>query len=511
MVDDTLLDERFLILAPTGRDAALTASLLRKAGLAAEPCKDMDALCREAARGGAALIIAEEVLVPSGLRRLAEVLSHQAAWSDLPVLIFTGEGATIQSRRPTVELLAPLGNVTLLDRPLRPVTMIAAAKAALRARRRQYQGREEMARQTDAVRQRDQFLAMLGHELRNPLAAIVLAGEMLARTSGPSRPVDIIRRQTHHLRRLVDDLLDVARVTSGKVVLQRRTVALDALLERCLQATAGAACEQRLAVSVHHAAVGLAVDGDPVRLEQVFTNLLTNAIKYTPPGGAIVTTLEQRDDWAVVRIRDSGVGIPADMVPRVFDLFTQVEETLDRSQGGLGVGLTLVQRLVELHGGAVWAASAGPGLGSEFSVRLPLRRAASAVVSEPTAAATTASRTARVLVVEDNEDTRELLKALLETVGHTVEVAGDGLEGVQRASSFDPQVAIVDIGLPGLDGYEVARRLREMLGRDITLIAMTGYGQPEDRRRAVAAGFDVHLTKPVDADVLRAISQPPPA
>jgi CheY-like chemotaxis protein len=354
---------------------------------------------------------------------------------------------------------------------------------------------------------------MLGHELRNPLGVILLAADVLEAGGPVDRQREVIRRHGRHLARLVDDLLDVSRVTTGKIILQRQPVDLVAVLARCVASSRAALDAQRLHLTFDEGGGPLLVDGDPVRLEQVFANLVTNAIKYTPAGGAITLRAEREGAEAVVRVRDTGVGLTREMLPRIFDLFTQVERTLDRSQGGLGIGLTLVRSLVGLHGGSVEADSAGPGRGSEFVVRLPLdmaRHDAANAAADEADGAPCAGR--RVLLVEDNPDSRELLKLLLEARGHRVDVASDGVQGVERAVALSPEVLIVDIGLPGLDGYGVAQRVRAHFGRNVLLVALTGYGQPEDEQRALAAGFDVHCTKPVDAARLhRLLAAAPPA
>ncbi len=497
VTDEAPLEQRLLVLAPTGRDGALTRTLLVRAGLAAEVCPDMAALCVEAERGAAGLLVADETLTPAGVRRLVALLARQPPWSDLPIVVFAGQRVATPAREPPGGVLASLGNVTLLDRPVRPETMLSAARAALRARRRQYDAREELVRQQQAVRQRDQFLAMLGHELRNPLGVILLAAEMLEMGAQADRQSEIIRRQGRHLARLVDDLLDVSRVTTGKVILQRQPVDVVAVVARCVQSARPALDAQRLRLSFDEGRAPLLVDGDPVRLEQVFVNLVTNAIKYTPPGGAVAVRVEREGEAAVVRVRDTGVGIAREMLPRIFDLFTQVAGTLDRSQGGLGIGLTLVRSLVELHSGTVEAHSEGAGRGSEFVVRLPLA-VASRDAPTTTADEAGAGPGRRVLLIEDNPDTRELLTLLLEARGHEVHAAADGPQGVERALALSPDALIIDIGLPGLDGYGVARRLRAHFGGRVLLVALTGYGQPEDERRALDAGFDAHCTKPVD-------------
>jgi signal transduction histidine kinase/CheY-like chemotaxis protein len=491
-VTEATLEDGFVVFAPTGRDADLTCDLLARARLAGRPCRDLDGVLAALDEGAAGLLVAEEALSPATCERLAAWLEHQEPWSDLPVLVFTGEGSRI-GRGPPPSTLARLGNVSLLDRPVRPFTMVSAARAALRARRRQYAAREELVRQTNAVRQRDAFLAMLGHELRNPLSAIGLASDLIERSADVSRYSPTLRRQVRHLTRLVDDLLDVARVTTGKIVLQRQRVDLDDAVAR-----AASVVEPRLGartLRVEASGGACVVDADPVRLDQVLGNLLTNATKYTPEHGRIEVRVSADGPWAIVEVRDDGFGISAAMLGRVFDLFAQADETTDRAQGGLGIGLTLVRTLVQQHGGTVAAASDGPGRGSTFTVRLP-RVEVGAASRGADGGATERGPRRRVLVVEDHADARELLRDALAALGHEVETAADGETAVARALQLRPDTLLVDIGLPRLDGYEVARRVRAAL-EGALLVAVTGYGQPEDRRRAREAGFDAHCTKPV--------------
>ena len=358
---------------------------------------------------------------------------------------------------------------------------------------------------------KDEFLAMLGHELRNPLGTLTNAVAVLERLPGDEtmrHVVAIIGRQTGHLGRLVDDLLDVARATSGKIELQRGPVELRALAGRCLDALAQAGRTGRHTVVVEGPPVY--VDGDAARLEQVLNNLVDNALKYTPGSGRVTVTTERAGETAVLRVRDTGQGIRTDLLARVFDLFVQEPQSLDRSRGGLGLGLALVKRLVELHGGSVAVWSAGPGQGSEFTVRL-------AAIPAPLAAGggsggdarPAAARGRRVLVVEDSADARQSLRLLLEMAGHEVEACEDGPSGLARLQAFQPDVALIDLGLPGMDGYAVAREARgRPETRAIRLVAVTGYGQAEDRRRALAAGFDLHVTKPVDASMLDEVLGP---
>jgi PAS domain S-box-containing protein len=363
-------------------------------------------------------------------------------------------------------------------------------------------GRQEAARaEAEAAnRTKDEFLAMLGHELRNPLGAISSAAHVLARTAGSNnattRASEIIGRQVQHLARIVDDLLDVSRVVAGKVVLRLQTVDLGEIARRIV-AQHGGPAGGRHNITAETTAVW--VSADPTRLEQVLTNLLANAVKYTPAGGEITVGARREGNWAVLSVRDTGVGIRPELLPRVFDLFVQADRSLERTGGGLGIGLTLVRQLVELHGGTVDAASAGPGRGSTFTVRLP------AVAAPPETTAVTGPAVAglaqRVLVIEDNDDAREMMRNLLRLLGHEVHEACDGASGVEQARRVRPDAALIDIGLPGIDGYEVARRIRADLP-GARLVAVTGYGQPEDRERALAAGFDEHLVKPLDPEQL---------
>ena len=354
-------------------------------------------------------------------------------------------------------------------------------------------------------RRKDEFLAMLAHELRNPLAAISNAVTVLeklgAQDDDTARIRMIIGRQTHHLARLVDDLLDVARVTTGRIVVERQPVALGDVARRALQAfeAAGKTAQHEIVLKTN----SVWVIGDASRLEQVVANLLDNALRYTARGGRIVVSVQRDGTEAVLRVSDTGRGIPAALLPQIFDLFVRGGGGGHARADGLGLGLTLVRRLVELHGGSVEATSAGEGLGSELVVRLP---ASPAPVTPTNLPAPSAFRPTRILIVEDNDDARESLRLLLELDGHEVIAAGSGEDGLDHAQSRAFAIALVDLGLPGIDGFEVARRLRAMArGTEVRLVAISGYGQPLDRKRAQAAGFDAHLVKPVDTEVLRTV------
>lgn len=495
------LSERILILAPTGRDGELASAALRTAGIHAEVVSDAESLCASIEEGCGAALVTEEALDRSGMRRLREVLERQAAWSDLPLMVFTSRPAADDGVRSS-DPLGPRANVALIERPVRVKTMISAAQTALRARRRQYEIRDLVGELERRVAERDQFLAMLSHELRNPLAAISLAVDSLGEDDPGGRGISnehaILVRQTRHLAKLVDDLLDIARVTTGKISLHLVSVDLPDVTEHCVELARPRAEARRLRLSFDNQIGHAVVRADPVRLEQIVNNLLSNAIKYTPPGGEVDVVLEHDSGDVVLRVRDNGKGIAPEMLTRIFDMFMQGETTIDRSEGGMGVGLTLVRKLVHLHRGTVRAYSRGRGSGSEFVVRLPLAASQPAAGRQPESAGPAIPVARRILVIEDNGDIRDLLRIKLRQLGHTVDVAEDGIQGLAKLMEVRPDVALVDIGLPGMDGYEIARRAREALGDHVVLIALTGYGQADDKRKALDSGFDIHLTKPAD-------------
>ncbi len=356
----------------------------------------------------------------------------------------------------------------------------------------------------EAVRRRDEFLAMLSHELRNPLAAVVAATELMkgdvSRVEAQPQLVEVLDRQSHQMTRLLDDLLDASRVTQNKIELRREHVDLRAVLEEAAAAARPLMESRGLHFSLVLNGEPLGVEGDPARLQQVFVNLLTNAAKYTPAGGHVWLDATSDGTEASIRVRDDGVGIAADMLDAIFELFVQSNRTLERAQGGIGVGLTLAKSLIEMHGGTVHAHSDGEGQGSTFEVRFP------SSVRPPDGVAPLESRPriakgSRVVVVEDNEDARDMLCQLLARAGFECRAAGDGMEAIALIESFRPRAAIIDVGLPGIDGFEVARRIRHDPNHaQLALIAVTGYGQKADRKHALDAGFDAHLVKPVRFD-----------
>ena len=400
----------------------------------------------------------------------------------------TGADAEVATPRTGVE--------TASADPLTANEQLRATNEALQAKVNELRDALEISRH------KDDFLAMLAHELRNPLAPILSATQVIRRHPDNGdviqRAREIIERQVRHQARLLDDLLDVSRITRGRIRLRKAPLDMRSAVSAAVEATRPLITTRNHTLTVVLPDAPLLLDADPTRLTQIITNLMDNAAKYTDPGGEIEVSARREGDDIVLSVRDTGIGIPHDMQGQVFDLFTQVDVPIARSLGGLGLGLSLVRSLAELHGGSATVTSDGPGRGSTFTVRLPVGTAEAGTGAAPPAPV----GVRHVLVIEDNADAREMLRIALELDGHRVETAADGVAGVETALRSTPDLVLVDIGLPGLDGYAVARRLRAALGARVTLVALTGYGQTEDRRRTSEAGFDAHLVKPVDPDVL---------
>ena len=394
------------------------------------------------------------------------------------------------------------------------MTDVTAQRRADLERERLLEAAERARRQAEAAsRAKDEFMAILGHELRNPLAPISTALQVmqLRGSSVGEREREVIERQVAHLVRLVDDLLDLSRITRGKLGLKKQRIHLPDAIHKAIE-MASPLLEERHHEMEVHVTPGLWVLGDPHRLAQVFSNLLCNAAKYTEPRGRITVRADRDEGAVVVSIQDNGIGIRPDLLPQVFDLFVQGQRRVERAQGGLGLGLSLVKSLVTMHGGRVAAHSDGPGAGSRFEVRLPLARPLEGQVpTEVRTAPRPASRqVGRVLVVDDNPDAADLLAEALEACGYQVAVSHDGPGALLAAREFQPEVGVLDIGLPVMDGYELARRLREQMP-GVRLVALTGYGQDADRRRSHEAGFAAHLVKPVDLTALVACIERAPA
>jgi PAS domain S-box-containing protein len=471
-----------------------------------------------------------------GRRRIQELftvggrLFHHTHW--LPLMQMQGSTAEVKfdvvhrdghrvpmlfnavSRKRGSRVYHELAVVVVHDRHKYERELLLARKHAESALAEQQKAQQALARSRDqlaqADRRKDEFLATLGHELRNPLSSMHNVLAILQQSPGDSqldRLYGILDRQVGYLTRLVGDLLDVSRIAEGKLALRsQRTDLADVVrnaVELVQSAINAAAQDLRITLPVQP----VVVEADPVRLTQALLNLLHNATKYTPHGGSIFLGVSREDDCAIVCVRDTGVGIAPEHLGTVFDMFSQVAPSAERSQGGLGIGLALVRGLVALHGGTIEARSEGPGQGSEFVVRLPLLDATALTEAVPPQhECPSATTRRRIIVVDDNRDVAESLAMLLELDGHEVRTAGDGLAGLQLARDFGAQAVLLDIGLPGIDGYEVARRIRrEPWGKQLLLVAVSGWGQEHDRQAAADAGFDHHLMKPVNPEKLTAL------
>ena len=507
---------RVLLLLATRRDAELTADILRKSGFDASSCDHPAQLAEQLAIGAGAVLLAEESLALGAQPVLQRVVDRQAPWSDLPVLVLTRSGSNSLEAGDAV---ARLGNVTLLERPLRLAALVSTVRSALRARVRQYQIRTQIQEQerataalAESARRKDEFLAMLGHELRNPLAPIRNALHLLS-AAAPSVGVDeelrgMMRRQVDHMVRLVDDLLEVSRLSRGTIELRRVRLDLGSALRHAIDLSAPQVEAGRHRLEFDPGQESLTIDADPVRIAQVFANLLNNAAKYARPEGDITLAMRREGDEAVVSVRDSGMGIEPEILPHVFEMFMRGPRDEHRVQDGLGIGLTLVRSLVQLHGGSVSAASAGRDRGSEFVVRLPVVAAGAAERSAPGERSAQAepipAEGLRVLVVDDNVDAATSMGMVLGLLGVANEVEYSGRGALAAAERFRPDVILLDIGMPEMDGYEVARRLRrDPRNAGTTLVAVTGWSQQQDQRKSQEAGFNHHFSKPADLDALR--------
>jgi signal transduction histidine kinase/ActR/RegA family two-component response regulator len=511
--------ERVVVVPPTRRDGEVTLAILGRAGIDCELAPDVGAAATLVMRGIGALILTDVSLVAPEMLHMVQALAAQPAWSNLPVLALCREG----SQSPAVtHLLQGMTNVTVLDRPSSARAICSAVRACLRGRRWQYQIRDQIGelQQVEnalrrADRRKDEFIATLAHELRNPLAPLRTGLHLMRRLPPGDEKVTrvqaMMERQLTMLVKLIDELLDVSRIATGKIVLQYERLDMRDVLRGAVES-----CEPLLQAAGHQLALKLPdrplwIMGDAARLAQAVSNLLNNAAKYTPNGGHIELALAKSRGDVVVSVSDDGLGIPPQLLDRVFDMFAQVNRTLDRSQGGLGIGLSLVRSVVALHGGSVNARSAGPGQGSCFTLRIPaggrMRPTELAPdAGQPAAVSGPAARRLRVLVVDDNIDAADSLAALVQAIGHEVRVAYGGAAGLKEAADFLPEAIFCDLGMPGVNGLELAGRLRADSRFDGTsLIAVTGWGGDDDKERTRGAGFDEHLTKPAGPDNLGAL------
>ena len=491
-----------LVCAP-GRDGRLAAAMLERYGFRCVHCDGPEALRAQLGEGTGALLLAEEALDGATRTALQEWLRSQPPWSDLPV-VMVARG----SDRSAAPAMGTEVNASVLTRPMRPEELRSAVSAALRARRRQYEVRDLLAELEDQNRRKDDFLAMLAHELRNPLAPVRFAAHGILREADGERLrrlAEVVERQVGHMASLIDELLDVSRLARGQMRIEPETLDFSEVVRQARESHLVPAEARGVRIDLD-APAPVPVRGDRTRLAQLVENLLDNALKFTSAPGRVRLSVAAEGEDAVLQVEDDGAGIPQHLLPHLFEPLTQADRSLDRTGGGLGLGLTLVRGIAQLHGGTASAHSPGPGRGSRFEVRLPRAPAEDWDRLPPSTAPCGDGVDAAgryILLAEDNRDAAATLQQLLELSGFQVQVAASGTEAVQAALRRRPDILLCDIGLPGLDGYGVARKLRARPGWDaVHMIALTGYGSEEDRQRAMEAGFDDHLAKPVAPDRL---------
>jgi signal transduction histidine kinase/CheY-like chemotaxis protein len=501
------VEQHLLVFTPTGRDAKLAVELLKTCGFNAEPCASPEQLCQELGSEIGTIIIADEALTAGLVMKMNAILENQPPWSDIPVIILTRRQIA-GSTAPSFPSLYRRNNVTVLERPVKTEILLSVVRNVLSARQRQYEVRSLLKTLEQKVQERDQFLAMLAHELRNPLSVISNSLVLLnnAAKGKKSRPLELATRQTKVIGRLLDDLLDVARFANGKISLEKENVALSAVIGNAIDA-----CRRNMLQRRQHFTSTLGpeviVYGDSTRLSQLFSNLLMNASKFTSENGQIDIYYELHESTIDVSIKDNGTGIRPELLSRLFEPFVQDEQGMERSQGGLGLGLALAKSIAELHGGSIKATSAGIGSGSEFRVRLPIQSAGAATVhTDPAMAGGPYNGSLRIMLAEDDADAAESLQALLNLCGYEVHTVKDGPAALAAASVLQPQVVLLDIGLPGMNGYELAQELRRrMADQELLLVALSGYGRPEDLQLSREAGIDYHFVKPLQLEKLQAL------
>lgn len=510
-----------LVLAPRGQDASLAASALRRAELPVEICSDLLQVAQRFNDQTNVLLIAEEALLPTQLPMLLERLREQPAWSDVPVIILTAPGGGDRASVQALRVFGPAANVSLLERPLRIVTLVAALKTASRARRRQWEVRDLLIARENALaslvqakgdadranRAKDHFLAMLSHELRTPLTPVLMTVSVLQ--NDPSIPehlradVETLRRNVELEARLIDDLLDLTRISHGKLRLDTSEVNVHASLERALAVSAGDLEQKRLVVRKDFAAVRHYTRGDAARLEQVFWNIIKNAVKFTPEGGELLikTTNSTARDRIRIDFTDTGIGIEPEMQAHIFDAFKQGIPHENGNHGGLGLGLAICQRLVDLHGGEISVQSEGKNRGATFRIELAALDKSEAVSPAPSLPRVRSSTPADILLVEDHFDTAHIMQRMLTSAGYRVSHASTATRARELAANNRFQLIISDLGLPDGNGLDLMRELR--VSQNAKGIAVSGYGMETDVALARQAGFTEHLTKPIDWNRLR--------
>jgi signal transduction histidine kinase len=513
-------ENRALLVAPTSRDGQVTCELLGRAGIEAMAVK-MEELIGELERGAGAVLLTEEVIAAPSMGELIGFIERQPAWSDLPIVMqMRGANESPAAAR----ILRALGNVTLLERPASIRSLISAVRTAIRSRRRQYQIRDQMQEIAEAraeaerlSRMKDEFLATLSHELRTPLNAIFgwtqLLKQDLTNAALVADGVATIDRNVRVQTQLIEDLLDVSRIISGKLLLNLRPVEPAVWMAAAIESVKPAADAKEIRLQAQFEAPPVTMMGDSARLQQVLWNLLTNAIKFTPRGGRITVASQRVDDRLVITVTDTGEGIREDFLPLMFQRFSQADASSTRQHGGLGLGLSIVKSLVEMHGGTVRVTSRGRGKGATFTVELP--------IEAPSGAATAARapllplsdghhaalRGLKVLVVDDEPDARDVVRRFLLACEAVPAVAASAAEARVLLHEFQPDIILSDIGMPGQDGYEFIRDVRRH-GINIPAVAVTAFARTEDRARSLEAGFQSHMPKPVEpAELLTVIAE----
>ena len=522
-------DQRILILAPTGRDGELSARVFSDYRLRAEVCSGPQELCEKFLVGAGLVFLTDEALTPIVTQCLVEALERQSTWSDIPLVILTSGGGDTPSNAEALATLVERGNVTLIERPVRVMTLLSAVRSALRARRRQFDVRDYLAaeqrakddlkraiqRAEEASSLKDEFLATVSHELRTPLMAVLGWAHLLRSNNldeaGQRRALETIERNARAQQQLIEDLLDVSRIITGKLRLDVRPVAPSSFIAAAVESVRPAADAKEIQLEIISGPIS-SLFGDAGRLQQVVWNLLSNAIKFTPRGGQVRLELRRTSSHVEISVTDSGQGIRADFLPYVFERFRQADMKTTRAHGGLGLGLAIVRQLVELHGGTVGVMSEGEGKGATFVVKLPvLPVQPNALVGsqsnspyiEASASVDCADRLAglKVLVVDDEADACELISSLLTRCGAEVTPARSASEAFRLLKQVHPDVMVSDIGMPFEDGYELMRKVRalsEENGGKVPAVALTAYARPEDRMRALRAGYQMHLSKPIE-------------
>ncbi|HEX8921255.1 MAG TPA: ATP-binding protein [Pyrinomonadaceae bacterium] len=538
------LDRRILILAPTGRDGELAARFLREGGLYARVCDRIETLCQEMLDGAGLIFLTGEALTPEAMQCLVEALAEQPAWSDIPIVVLTSGGGEMPGNAESLSALVDTGNVTLIERPVRVMTLMSTIRSGLRARQHQYEVREYLLAETrarvaleeseqrlrmalasaeEASRLKDEFLATVSHELRTPLTAVLgwshlLRGGQLDKQAA-AHAIKIIERNARSQQQLVEDLLDVSRIITGKLRLDVRPLDPATFIEASIEAVRPAAKAKDIRLQKRMDADVSFVSGDQARLQQVVWNLLSNAIKFTPHGGRVEVRLKRVDSHVEISVSDTGQGIHEDFLPYVFDRFRQADGTMTRQHGGLGLGLAIVRQLVEMHGGAVEARSNGEEKGATFIVKLPIlpiyqreaiENQASPYLADDYHAVELNGKLdgLRVLVVDDEADTLELIRVSLGQCGAKVTTARSSAEALGLLERVSPDVIISDIGMPGEDGLTFISKVRELppeRGGRTPAVALTAYARAEDRLRVLRSGYQRHVAKPVELDELLTI------